>query len=146
MNNDVITSDDVLGKEAVAPNGAILGTVVKLHISNRTKQMVGLTVDMGFMKPDLFVGIEFVKHFGIDAVLLSRLPTDTLKGLSVITAEGKEIGTVKSVELVRTQIKEIVVTSKEGVFSRSHTRISAAHIDKIGGSIILKKGYKLKND
>lgn len=144
--SDIITSDDVLGKEAVAPNGAILGTVVKLHISNKTKQIVGLTIDMGFMKPDLFVGIEFVKHFGIDAVLLSRLPTDTLKGLSVLTPEGKEIGIVKKVELVRTQIKEIIVSSKEGVFSRSYAHISASHIDKIGGSIILKKGYKLRKD
>lgn len=144
--SDIITSDDILGKEAVAPNGAILGTVVKLHISNKTKQMVGLTIDMGFMKPDLFVGIEFVKHFGIDAVLLSRLPTDTLKGLSVLTPDGKEIGTVKKVELVRTQIKEIIVTSKEGIFSRSQTHISASHINKIGGSIILKKGYKLRKD
>lgn len=144
--SDIITSDDILGKEAVAPNGAILGMVVKLHISNKTKQIVGLTIDMGFMKPDLFVGIEFVKHFGIDAVLLSRLPTDTLKGLSVLTPEGKEIGTVKKVELVRTQIKEIIVTSKEGIFSRSHTHISASHIDKIGGSIILKKGYRLRKD
>ncbi|MFH1589489.1 MAG: PRC-barrel domain-containing protein [archaeon] len=141
---DIITTDDILGKEAVDPTGQVLGTVVKLHVNKLTKEIVGLTIDLGFMKPDLFVGTEFIKQFGVDAILLSRVPTDKLKGLDVLTFEGQEIGTVNKVILFRTNIKEIIVTSKEGFFTKEHIHIAANQIDKIGGSIILKKGYKLK--
>ena len=71
---DILTSDDILGKQALDPDGGILGTVIKLHISNKTKQMTGITIDLGFMRPDLYVGINYVKHFGIDAILLNKVP------------------------------------------------------------------------
>lgn len=142
--DDTITSDDILGKEAVDPNGAILGTVIKLHISDATKQIVGMTVDMGFAKPDLFVGVEFIKKFGVDAVLLNRMPTDKIKGLMVLSHDGEEVGTVKKVILYRTRIKELLVTAKEGFLTKHHFHIPENQIAKIGGSVILKKGCKLK--
>ena len=137
-----ITSDDILGKEAVDPDGTVLGTVVKLHVSNKTKQVIGITVDMGFLKPDLFIGIDYVKYFGVDAVLLNTVPTMKIKGMKVMLSNGKEIGTVKEVKLFRKRVKEIIVTTHKSLMSHKHITISAKQIYKIGGSVVLKDTYK----
>ncbi|MBU0471698.1 MAG: hypothetical protein KKF89_03675 [Nanoarchaeota archaeon] len=141
---DLITSDDILGKQAVDPDGTILGIVVKLHISNESKKIIGLTVDMGFMKPDLFIGIDFVQHFGVDAVLLNRVPTSKFEGLKVLTFEGTEIGIVEEALIYRKHLKELIVSTKKGLFSKENITISASQISKIGGSVVLKKSVKLK--
>ena len=143
---DIITSDDILGKLALDSEGSLLGIVEKVHISNKKKEIVGITIDMGFMKPDLFIGINNIRHFGIDAVLLNKVPADKFKGLRVLTQEGEQVGHVKEVILTRKNVKEIVVVDKDLPFAKKKGRISASDIDKIGASIILKKGYKIKED
>jgi sporulation protein YlmC with PRC-barrel domain len=143
---DVITGDDILGKEALDSDGSILGIVEKLHISNKKKEIVGITVDMGFMKPDLFIGINNIRHFGIDAVLLNKVPVHKFKGLLVLGPEGEEIGRVKEVALRGKKIKEIILSGKKKPFEKGKRYISASDIDKIGASVILKKGYKIKEE
>lgn len=136
-----LTSDDILGKQAVDPDGTILGTVVKLHISNHDRQITGITIDTGFMKPDLYVGITHVRRFGVDAVLLNTPPMDKLKGLRVLTAEGKEVGVVKEVQKHRKNVKHIMVQPKG--FNKQAFDVSSNQIKSMGGSIILKPGVKL---
>jgi sporulation protein YlmC with PRC-barrel domain len=133
----IITSDDILGKEAVDPEGQILGVVMKLHIDKESKKMVGLTIDQGFMKPEMFIGLSYIKNFGIDSVFLNRVPVDKFKGIEVMTAEGEILGKVKAVKAERHKVQEITVAKGMKTFS-----VPASSIDQIGSSVILKKGYK----
>ena len=48
-SQEITTSDDILGKEAIDPDGTILGIVTKLHIGKDDKKVTGITIDMGFM-------------------------------------------------------------------------------------------------
>jgi sporulation protein YlmC with PRC-barrel domain len=138
---DVITSDDILGKNAVDSDGAILGTIVKIHISKKSKLITGITIDMGFMKPDLYVGIDYIKHFGIDAIFLNSIPADKFKGIKVLTSDGVEIGFIKKVLVYKKKIKEVVIKTKDGVFSYAETTIPSKFIKKIGNSVILKRRF-----
>jgi len=136
VERTIITSDDILGKEAVDPEGQILGVVMKLHIDKQSKKMVGLTIDQGFMKPELFIGLNYIKNFGVDTVFLNKVPVDKFKGMEVITADGEIVGKVKTVNAESYRVKELIVGKGIKKFL-----IPASGIDKIGSSVILKKGY-----
>jgi uncharacterized protein YrrD len=142
-SQEITTSDDILGKEAVDPDGTILGVVTKLHIGKEDKKVIGITIDMGFMKPDLFIGVENIQQFGVDAILLKKVPPDKFKGLSVITFDGKKIGSIKDVIIGRTQIKEFVVSSNK-IFGKA-VIIKIKNIKEIGEQVILKQGFSLEN-
>ncbi len=133
----MITSDDILGKEAVDSEGSILGVVIKLHIDDKT--VIGITVDQGLMKPDLFIGSDHIKRFGVDAVLLNSVPSETYKGLRVITALGKELGIVKDIRKKREKVISIIVIKT--AFSREEMVIPFKSIKTIGESVILKPSY-----
>jgi len=137
---EIITSDDILGKEAIDPDGSVLGVVTKVHIDNHDRKVVGITIDMGFAKPDLYVGIKNIKNFGEDAVLLSKVPASKFKGLSVLTSEGKKIGRVADVVMKNSHVKEVIISSSRFLGKKSNIKYS--DIKEIGDSIILKEGYK----
>jgi len=138
VKNKVITSDDILGKDAVDSGGAILGVVIKLHIDKEHKRITGITIDEGFMKPNLFVGINYIKNFGVDSVFLSRIPTEKYIGLVVLDSKGKEIGVVKKVNSKRHKVKSIEIS--RGL--RERVLVSSSDIQEIGESVILKPNYK----
>jgi sporulation protein YlmC with PRC-barrel domain len=138
-----ITSDDILGKDAVDSEGDVLGVVMKLHIDKTTKKMTGITVDQGFMKPDLFIGMSYVKNFGVDAVFISRVPATKFRGLKVVAHDGKPVGVVKDVMSKRHKVAEIMI-SKRGISNQRYT-ISASDIQEIGEIVVLKKGFKAKS-
>lgn len=133
----IITSDDILGKMALDSQGGILGTVVKLHIDKQAKKMTGITVDQGFLKPDLFVGINYITTFGVDAIFLSRVPLDTLKGKQVLTVNGSLVGLVKSIEHKNNNLSLIFL-----VVGKKTIAIKSIHIKEIGQSIILRKNWQ----
>lgn len=134
----IITSDDILGKEAVDPVGSIIGVVTKLHLSQQKKELIGITIDLGFLKPDLFVGIDHVKQFGIDAILINKTPLNKFKGLKVLTSYGKEIGTVKQAISNRHKVKELIVNVKGSGLMKIEKKIPMNKIKTIGSSVILK--------
>ena len=142
-SQEITTSDDILGKEAVDPDGTILGVVTKLHIGKQDKKVTGITIDMGFTKPDLFIGVDYIKQFGVDAILLNKVPPDKFKGLSVVTFDGKKIGSIKEVIIGRTQIKEFIVSSNN-IFGKAIT-IKFQDIKEIGEQVILKQGFSPEN-
>lgn len=137
----IITSDDILGREAVDPEGEILGVVMKLHIEKDMKKIVGLTIDQGFMKPDIFIGINYVKNFGVDAVFLNKVPADKFKGLDVIKSDGKHVGKVVDIASKRHKVSQIIVRKKN---SKKRYSIPSAGISQIGESVVLKKNFKAK--
>ncbi len=142
MGKEIITSDDILGKEAIDPEGSVLGVVAKVHIDNHDRKVIGVTIDMGFAKPDLYVGINNIKNFGEDAVLLKTVPAPKFKGISVLTSEGKKIGRVVDVIMKNSHVKEFVVS--DSIFFGKKSNIKYSDIKEIGDSIILKEGYKAK--
>lgn len=141
--SEIITTDDILAKQVVGPDGSVLGTVVKIHVHKHKLKIIGITIDKGFMRPDLFVGIEFVKNFGIDTIFLDKIPKETYFGMRIITDYGMEIGKVKDVIIDGFKIKGIVGSAREGFFKKEEFKIAMDQIKEIGASIILKKGIKL---
>jgi sporulation protein YlmC with PRC-barrel domain len=139
-NNKIITSDDILGKEAVDSDGEILGIVTKVHINKETKKLLGMTVDQGFMKPELFIGLNYIRNFGVDAVFLNKVPTDKFRGLDVFTSKGVIVGKVKDVKAKRHRVQEIII-SKKGVLGKVFS-IAASDIETISSSVILKERYR----
>ncbi|MBW2977710.1 PRC-barrel domain-containing protein [Candidatus Woesearchaeota archaeon] len=136
MKKKIITSDDILGKDAIDPDGQILGVITKLHIDKNSKKMIGITIDEGFMKPELFIGLNYIKNFGIDSVFISRIPTEKYIGLRILNSKGKEVGKVRKVVSKRHKVKAIEI-GKDKI-------ISASDIQEIGESIILKEKYKIQ--
>lgn len=140
---EIITSDDILGKEAIDPDGSVLGVVTKVHIDNHDRKVVGITIDMGFTKPDLYVGINNVRNFGEDAILLKTVPAPKFKGINVLTPEGKKIGKVVDIVMKNSHVEEFVVSKYS--FVGKKILIKYSDIKEIGDSIILKEGYKTKD-
>ena len=137
-NKNIITSDDILGKDAIDPDGTNLGIVTQVHIDKHKMCMIGITIDMGLLKPDLYVGVSHLKHIGPDAILLKKVPSEKFKGLTVLSEEGKIIGKVKDIVLEGKNVKEFVVKGK-GFFEKGMS-IRYTDIKEIGDKIILKAG------
>jgi sporulation protein YlmC with PRC-barrel domain len=134
----IITSDDILGKDAVDSDGTVLGVVIKLHIDKEFKRMTGITIDEGFMKPNLFIGMNYIKNFGVDSVFINKNPIEKYVGLRVLDSGGDLIGTVKSVNSKRHRLKSIEISKGLG----GKVVILSSDIQEIGESVILKPDYK----
>ena len=139
--NQIITSDDILGKQTVDPEGSILGIITKVHIDKKTLKITGITIDMGLLKPDLFIGANYIKSFGVHAVLLKRVPHDKYKGLKVLTEGGELIGKVKKIIIDRKKVKEFEISGKK--FLGGKYRLAYKDIKEIGDNIILKATHNL---
>lgn len=138
-NDGMVTSDDILGRDALDPEGELLGTVVKLHIDREKKSLTGITVDQGFFRPDLFVGIDFIRQFGIDAVFLDRIPFEKYLGLKVYSSEGRQLGIVTDVQGGGTiEALTIKVKDPDHLMKARYFEIKATRIKEIGASVILK--------
>lgn len=137
---NIITSDDILGKDVIDSDGEIIGVSTKIHIDNKNKLIIGLTIDQGFMKPDLYIGLEYIRTFGVDSILLKTSPKSKLRHLNVLDNYGKKIGyVVDVVSLGKTnRFKGIAV--KEKPISKPFM-VKSSDIKEIGYSVILKKGW-----
>ena len=141
----VIISDEILGKDALDPEGGIVVVVVKVHIDEASMKITGITVDQGFMKPDVFVGSNYIKTFGVDTILLSKVPSTSYKGIQIITADGKIIGHVKDVVTEGAKVKELIGLSKNiAITKKKEFIVSNKQINEISSSVILNKGVVFK--
>lgn len=140
-NLKTITSDDILGKEAVDPEGEILGVVVKLHLDPVNRTMSGITIDQGLWEPDLYIGMEYVGNFGEDVVFLNQIPYSKYKGMPVFTHDGKKIGKVSHVEWDSKGWRKLIVTNQSILipWKKSEFSITPDQVERIGFAIILKK-------
>lgn len=136
---NTITSDDILGKTALDPYGEPLGVVVKLHIDNDNKTITGITIDQGFVKPDLFVGLDHIRHFGVDAVLLNTIPYSRLHNLRVLSSKGEYLGTVKNINVENHKLASVTLAKRKGLAKAEELEVKAAQIKEIGQTIILRK-------
>ena len=140
MKREIITSDDILGKDVIDTDGEVIGVSTKIHIDNRNKQIVGITVDQGFMKPDLYIGLEYIRTFGVDTIMLSTSPKSKVRGLNVLDSSGKKVGVVDDVISIGKTNRFKGMKIKEKAFSKPFM-IRSKDIKEIGYSVILKEKW-----
>jgi len=137
---DIITSDDILGKDVIDSEGEAIGVSTKIHIDNRKQTIIGLTIDQGFMKPELYVGLEYVKKFGVDSILLNTSPKSKVRGLKVLDSNGKRIGYVDDIINIGKTNRFQGINIKESAFKKAYT-VKSKYIKEIGHSVILRKNF-----
>jgi len=137
---NIITSDDILGKDVIDSDGEVVGVSTKMHIDNKTKQIIGLTIDQGFMKPDLYIGLEYIRTFGVDSILMNTSPKSKIRGINVLDNYGKKVGYVVDVVSIgkTNRIKGVVV--KEKALSKPFM-VKSSDIKEIGYSVILRRDW-----
>lgn len=144
----MITSDEILGKEAIDSEGDFLGIVMKLHLDPIQKTILGISIDPGLWRPDLYIGIDFVKQFGVDAIFLSAIPNSKYKSLTVFTYEGNNLGKIIHVNESNSNKREFVVQMKLNWMKfyqkRKCIKIPESSIQELGHSIVLKKNVSLE--
>lgn len=140
----LVTADDILGKIALDTAGGVVGVVTSLHIDGTKKEIIGITIDQGLLKPDLFVGITHIAKFGVDSVFLQTMPYDAMNGKNVLSASGKELGTVIKVVLKGSVLDSVIISQQDSMFKRDKKIILAKDIDTIGEKILLKKTAKIE--
>ena len=138
---NIITSDDILGKDVIDSDGEIVGVSMKIHIDNRSRQIIGITIDQGFMKPDLYIGLEYIRMFGIDSILLNTTPKSKVRNLKVLDSRGKQLGTVKDVVSIGKTNRLSGINVRQKAFSQPFF-IKSKDIKEIGYSVILKDTWK----
>ena len=134
-----ITSDDILGKLGIDLHGDIVGTITQLHINKSKKTITGITIDQGFMKPDLFIGIDHITNFGIDSVFLNLIPFENIKGKNILSNNGEKVAIVQNISIKHHKLHSI--TASKGKFSNKKIIIPANHVKEIANDIILKEKY-----
>lgn len=132
-----ITSDDVLGKEVIDVEGEFIGVAEKLHIDPTLVEIVGISIDKGFLKKGLIVGKDYIDRVTPHAIFLKISPSYKLKGMIVFDSEGKKIGNVIQIELNNStnRVKNLLV--RTGVSKKVF--IDAGYIDRVGENIILNE-------
>jgi sporulation protein YlmC with PRC-barrel domain len=114
-NKDLITSDDILGKDVIDSKGNNVGMVTQMHIDKTTKSIIGISIDSGFMKPFFYIGIDHVINFGVDSVYIQRTPSSKYIGLTVFDKYGDPIGKVIHVGFDDERNSLISITVRAGL-------------------------------
>lgn len=136
--NNAITSEDILGKEAIDIEGKVVGVVERVLIDPQKLNLIGITIDRGLVYKSISIGKNYVKSITKRAVFLKiRIPYE-IRGAKVFDINGKLIGNVSNVELRGNQnvIKNIVVS--RGIL-RKKVVIPGEFIRVAGESVILNK-------
>ena len=139
--HNAITSDDVLGKEVIDAEGDFIGVVEMLHIDPNAVEVVGITIDKGFLRKGLVIGKDYIERVAPHAVFLKIRPAFKLKGMIVFDSQGEVMGTVAKSVLHghKNQIESLVVRSS--VFKKEII-IPSALIKNIGYNVLLNESRK----
>lgn len=136
---NAITSDDVVGKDVIDADGEFIGVVEMLHIDPLAVEVVGITIDKGFLRKGLVIGKDYIERVASHAVFLNIKPAYKLKGMMVFDSEGENLGIVTKVNLIdkKNIMKSIVV--KSGVLKKEIV-IPSEFIKNIGYNVLLNVG------
>ncbi|MBS3090819.1 PRC-barrel domain-containing protein [Candidatus Pacearchaeota archaeon] len=133
---ELITSDDILGKEVIDAEGDFIGIAESVFINPKNLDFVGISIDKGFLKKGLMIGKEYVKNITPYAVFLNVRPAYLLKGMDIFDIEGEKVGSVKELILRdnKNQIKKIITSL--GMLKK-RIEIDAQFIKSIGENVFL---------
>lgn len=130
-----------IGKKALSDGGLIVGRIAQVRLNKNTKQIEGI-ITRNFTHKPLYIGLSYISKITDKGVVLNMEPTIFLRNRRVITHEGKIIGKVFSITRKGTKndLENITVYK----MFRKKLIVSANDIEKAGKSIILKKGYNVR--
>lgn len=139
--HNAITSDDVLGKDVIDSEGEFIGVVEMLHLDPDAVEVVGITIDKGFLRKGLVIGKDYIERVAPHAVFLNIRPAFKLKGMRVFDSLGEEIGVVSRIILheAKNQVEKIFV--KSSAFKKELV-IASELIKNIGYNVLLKEPVK----
>ena len=70
MEQNWITSDDILGKDVIDTDGNFLGVVDKLFLNEKPLGVAAISVDKGFLDKGLVLSAEYIERVSKYAVFL----------------------------------------------------------------------------
>ena len=141
VNEELISADDILGKDVIDDEGEYIGVTDKLFFEKKSLDFIGLSVDKGFLKTGLVIGKSYIREVTEHAVLLNTRPLYRLVGMKVFDKNGKELGHVDDVELADGKNELSAIHVKKNNFSKG-TRIPADVIARVENNIILSIEHK----
>jgi len=130
-----ITSEDVLGKDVIDSGGVLLGVSDKLYLDPKTLNVLGISVDKGFLRKGFVISTEYIEEVASHAVFLNMQPATRMKGMIVFGRNGARIGKVTHVDLVQDTNKVSSIIVKTGFFSSVH--VPARHIKSYDKNVFL---------
>ncbi len=138
--NDIITGDDILGKDVLDKNGKQLGVVVKIHLNRHSRHLEGISIDRGLTSSDIFIGNKFISLFGEDIIKLNIIPGFSFEDCSVYIEDGRYVGKVISVEMENNlDIKSLILSKNSSLIKSKRKEILKEEVKSFGKSIFLKK-------
>ncbi len=137
---NAMTSDDILGKHVIDPEGEFIGIVDCIHIDSQSIDIMGLSVDKGFLKKGLVIGRDYIDSITPYAVFLSIVPSHNIKGMTVFDADGHTVGKVTAVHLQSGEnaVEELKVS--RGIRG-DEVQISPEQIAFIGHNVFLSEKW-----
>jgi len=142
--DETLQIKDVLGKRVLAKSGAVLGLVKAVHINKKNYRVEGIVVRK-FFKEDKYICITYINMMTPKSVILSIEPATLFEGCTVVSHDGKKVGTAKKVNRVGNTNRVASLTVSRGWFRTM--KVCQANIEHLGTSIILSKTHEqLKRD
>ncbi len=135
-----ITSEEILGKNVIDVDGGVIGVVEKVFIDPIYLNFAGISVDKGFIKKGVSIGNSYISKITKHAVFLNIRVAYEIKGMVVFDKDGKNLGTVYSIDLYgsRNKIKNIHVRNNFiNTIMKKELVIPYEKIKDIGENIIL---------
>lgn len=135
--SNFITSDDILGKNVIDPDGNFVGVADKLLIDSVAIEVLGISVDKGFLSNGVVIGKDYIERVTNHAIFLKEVPVINVVGKLVFDANGKTIGTITKVTMKDNKNIIDTITVKTSTFGKTED-ISGSKIHLIGKNVILK--------
>ena len=134
--DEIILTDDILGKDVIDNTGKLLGIVIKIHIDRLKKNFIGITINKNSFGSDLFIGVRNISSFGKNIVFVKDLIFQSLISLKVLCENGKKIGFVYNIDMDKKNLSSIIIKKK--FFSLKKIEIKKKNIKTIGDIIVVE--------
>ena len=135
--DEAITSDDLLGKDVLDCDGVLIGVTNKLYIDRDSIEVLGVSVDKGFLRTGLVVGADHVEHVTKHAVFLKIRPAFQIKGMHVFDVDGALVGVVKAVSLTEDYSEIASIQVKPSRWFAKTVEVSGYAIADVGENVFL---------
>ncbi len=125
------------GKRVLSKGGTIVGNISEVRVNSQTLELDGLIIGRQFEKP-IYIGKSYFSTLSNQSVILNIEPSILLKGLKVVTSDGKVLGKVIKVNRVNNtnEINSLLVRRWWNKYL-----IPSDEIKQLGNSVLIKRKY-----
>lgn len=99
-----LTFEDLLGKTVIDKTGKAIGTSHNVLIHPKKLEIMGISIDTGFISKGLLVGSAHIQDVRKHAIFLNARPITLVKGMDVYDSEYVHIGKVRQVEFEENEV------------------------------------------